>query len=361
MQNSPSRVGPASTMKRKIVTTAAAGLLLFTSACGTSGESVQANGEASKKMSIAAYPGLFLGLPIYAAQSAGTFTNNGIEPDIVQIAGGPNQAAALSSGDIDTFVFPVNAVLPLREKGQPFKAIVNAQGPAIYTIFGETKAVTDCPTAKDPYPGPLKCLKGQPVGVAQLGGDSFMVLMAMLKDAGLTQSDLNLVAVGASSNLTNAFKAGQIKFAIGVEPAPAMLDSSMGLTTTLVSLAGKDVGETFSPWVGETFWAAEAALKEDPDKFQRFKKAISEAITWLQDPANKDKVVELMQKELNLDEKTARSLADNQLEMFTAQISCPGVEKARAFAISTDALKADNKETCSDITWDGAHDLLVKK
>jgi ABC-type nitrate/sulfonate/bicarbonate transport system substrate-binding protein len=347
-----SRVSTASVL----ATIAAVGALLLTPAYAQ--DTAKAG---AKKFGIAVYPGLFLELPVYAAKSAGIFAKNGIEPDLVLIAGGPNQAAAVTSGDMDAFAFPVNSVLPLRAKGQVFTGIVNLQGPAIYTVFGATDAVNKCPNARDPYPGPLKCLKGQSVGVAQLGGDSFVVFMAMLKDAGLAQKDLNLVSVGASSNLANAFKAGQIKFAIGVEPAPAVLETSLGLTTTLISLAGKDVGDTFSPWVGETFWGFQTAMQKDPEKFTRFKHSIIEAIKWLQDPRNKDKVQAIMQKDMGFDEKTARSLADKQLDTFSATMDCKGFNKAKAFAISTGALPADNKETCKDVMWSGSQDLLVNK
>lgn len=362
MYKAMSKMSGRPSLPRVLAAFGAAGSLLLASACGSSGDGQPASADSgAQKMGVAVYPGLFLELPVYAAESAGIFTKNGLDADIVVIAGGPNQAAAVSSGDMDTFVFPVNSVLPLRAKGQKFTAVVNDQGPAIYTVFGDTEAVSKCPTAKDPYPGPLKCLKGQSVGVAQLGGDSFVVFMTMLKDAGLAQKDLNLVAVGASSNLANAFKAGQIKFAIGTEPAPTMLEHSLGLTTTLVDLAGDDVGDTFNPWVGETFWALDSNLEKNPEKFQRFKKSITEAIDWIQDPANKDKVQAIMEKDMGFDPKTAKALTENQLDMFTAKIDCQGVENARAFAISTGALDAGNKETCDDITWSGAQDLLVKK
>lgn len=347
---------------RVLMTFAAAGSLLLASACGSSDDGQKASADSgAQKIGVAVYPGLFLELPVYAAQSAGIFEKNGLDADIVVIAGGPNQAAAVSSGDMDTFVFPVNSVLPLRAKGQKFSAVVNDQGPAIYSVIGDKDAVAKCPTAKDPYPGPLKCLKGQPVGVAQLGGDSFVVFMTMLKDAGLAQKDLKLVAVGASSNLANAFKAGQIKFAIGTEPAPTMLEHSLDLTTSLVDLDGDDVGDTFNPWVGETFWALDSNLEKNPEKFKRLKDSITQAIAWIQDPANKDKVQSIMQKDMGFDEKTAAALTENKLGMFSAQMSCQGVENARKFAITTGALDSGNTETCEDITWSGAHDILVKK
>jgi len=341
-----------------LVAIAAVGVLLLGSA---SAQNTVGKAIGAKKFGVAVYPGLFLELPVYAARSSGIFAKNGIEADIVLISGGPNQAAAVTSGDMDAFAFPVNSVLPLRAKGQMFTGIVNLQGPAIYTVIGETDAVAKCPTAREPYPGPLKCLKGQSVGVAQLGGDSFVVFMTMLKDAGLAQKDLNLVAVGASSNLANAFKAGQIKFAIGVEPAPTVLEVSLGLTTTLVSLAGKGVGETFTPWVGETFWGFQSAMQKDPEKFTRFKNSIVESIKWIQDPSNKDKVQAIMQKDMGFDEKTARSLADKQLSTFSSSMDCNGFNKAKAFAVTTGALAVDNKETCKDVMWTGSQDLLVNK
>lgn len=314
-----------------------------------------------KKFGIAVYPGLFLELPVYVAKSAGIFTKHGLAADIVLISGGPNQAAAVTSGDLDVFAFPVNSVLPLRAKGQMFTGVVNLQNPAIYTVFGQKDAVAKCPSAREPYPAPMKCLKGQSVGVAQLGGDSFVVFMTMLKDAGLTQRDLDLVAVGASSNLANAFKAGQIKFAIGVEPAPTMLESSLGLTTTLVSLASKEMSGTFAPWVGETFWGFQSAISKDPDKYMRFKNSIVEAIKWLQEPGNRDKVQAIMQKDMGFDEKTARSLAEKELGTFSSTMNCKGFDKAKAFAIATGALPADNKDTCKDVMWSGGQDLLENR
>lgn len=348
---------PSNRGAQMLATLVAVGALLL----GFTSAALSQAPAASKKFVVAVYPGLFLELPVYAAKSAGIFAKNGLDAEIVLIAGGPNQAAAVTSGDADAFAFPVNSILPLRSKGQMFAGIVNLQGPAIYTVFGETDAVAKCPTARDPYPGPMKCLKGQTAGVAQLGGDSFVVFMTMLKDAGLEQKDLNLVAVGASSNLATAFRAGRIKFAIGVEPAPTMLESSLGLTVPLVSLMGKDVSGSFSPWVGETFWGFQTMMKKDPDKFMRFKNSIVEAIKWIHDPSNRAKVQAIMQKDMGFDEKTARSLAEKQLGTFSSTMDCKGFDKAKAFAVTTGALSAESKETCKDVMWSGSQDLLENK
>ena len=58
------------------------------------------------KFGIAVYPGLFLELPVYVAEKTGIFSRNGIKSDIVLVSGGPNQAAAVASGDLDAFAFP---------------------------------------------------------------------------------------------------------------------------------------------------------------------------------------------------------------------------------------------------------------
>ncbi|HEX5534105.1 MAG TPA: ABC transporter substrate-binding protein [Actinomycetales bacterium] len=334
---------------------------LLVAACGASGDAMAGQDAARESMSVATYPGLFLGMPLYAAQSEGFFEQRGLDVELVTVAGGPNQAAAVSSGSLDAFSFTVNSILALRAQGEDFRAIVNNQPRSQNLVFGSKELVEACGTARDPYPAPIACLKGRTVGVPQLGGDIYWVLRSLLEDAGLAIEDVDLVAVGASSNLPNAFQAKTIDYAVGVQPAPAMLDQSLDLTATLLDLSDDDVGDTFSPWVGQSFFALQSELERSPEKFELFQAAIGDATTWLQDPANTEKVSKLIQKELGVDAATANYLADSKVGIFDTRMSCEGIEKVSKWAVSTGQVKESDALPCAELVWSGATDLLVDK
>jgi NitT/TauT family transport system substrate-binding protein len=332
---------------------------LALSACSSTpeGAGTGAGGAEVLDISVATYPGLFLGMPVYAASDKGFFTKHGLNAELVPVAGGPNQVSAVASGSLDIFSYTVNSIMALRAQGQDFRMVVNNQPKSMNVVIGSKDVIDQCATATDPYPNQIKCMAGHTVGVPQLGGDIYWVLRSLMEDAGLSIEDVELVAVGASSNLPAAFQSGNVEFAVGVEPAPATLNGSLGRTTTLLDLSSDEVGSTFDPWVGQSFYATKSALDANPAKYERFRDAIAEATLWLQDPENSEEVAALAVKHLGIDQAAAQHLATKKVNIFADKLTCDGVDKVGRWAATTGQLKETDVISCTDLVWDKAQIL----
>lgn len=164
----------------------------------------------------------------------------------------PNGAAqAVVSGQYD-----VNTGLPLAP-------VVDAG----LTLFGPSQATTDYFLLSDPSIKSLKQLKGKKVAVSHTFTPDYVLLLAALKKAALTISDIHLVVAGDTSDAISELAAGQAQAVWGHS---SDLPAAKGKYNVLAS------GDSVLPGAADSFLAATPSwLKTHP--------AIAEAVdlAWL--------------------------------------------------------------------------------
>jgi NitT/TauT family transport system substrate-binding protein len=149
----------------------------------------------------------------------GFFKEQGIEPDITWTEGGASNEQAIISGSVDIGVATgYLGIISAYVKGAPVR-IVSAEATGAPDMFWYAKATSGIKSLKD--------LHGKTVAFSNPGSSSNLILMTLLKEAGM--DDVKLVAIGAAPNGLPQVMTGQLDASWCVPP------------TGLRELAAKDI------------------------------------------------------------------------------------------------------------------------
>src|SRR5258706_7596304 len=116
-------------------------------------------------------------LPLTIAESLGYFKDEGLEPTIVDFAGGSRALQAVIGGSADVVSGAFEHTLNMQAKGQPMRAFV-LQGRTPQIVLGVgTKAMPDYKSIAD--------LKGKKIGVTAPGSSTNILANFVLGRGGL--------------------------------------------------------------------------------------------------------------------------------------------------------------------------------
>jgi ABC-type nitrate/sulfonate/bicarbonate transport system substrate-binding protein len=209
---------------RTAVPVVAAAVLAATAACGggspPSGGGSGAGG-GPMAVSITQFATSFASLPEYVANRKGFFSDNGLKATMVQVANGTAASQAVLSGSADMSTNSIYEILAAHQKGQPLQYIAGG----VAGGFGEivTAPGQTLPHAKEGFPGVVQDLKGKRVGVSSIGAGTYYELTFLLDKAGMTPSDVTIVAAGALPAQLAALQAGQIDAFMAQEPVTSQV------------------------------------------------------------------------------------------------------------------------------------------
>lgn len=181
-------------MNRRLLALAATPLIL--AACNgtgaTTASSAAGSGSAS---SAAATQKLTIGLsyvpdiqfaPFYVAKEKGYFTDAGLDVTIRHHGANEQLFGALQSGGEDVLYAGGDEAMQARSEG--VKVVNVGTVYQRFPVVAITRADSGIATAKD--------LKGKTIGVPGQYGESWFGLLAILKNAGLTQKDVTIQTIG---------------------------------------------------------------------------------------------------------------------------------------------------------------------
>ncbi|MGV3635082.1 MAG: aliphatic sulfonate ABC transporter substrate-binding protein [Pseudorhodoplanes sp.] len=194
----------------------------------------------------------------YAAET-GKFEQNGVKVELKPFAAGPAMLPALAANEIDfgwMGEFPATTGF--------------ANGLPIQIVLVQSELPTDVRLVANPAAGisTLADLKGKKIGVT-IGSTSHHHVLLALAAAKLEEKDVTLVNL-APAAMVPAYTAGQVDAIFTWEPGSGELEKQGGrvLATT------KSLGSM----TGLFGIASTAYLQKNPDEFQKFLKAWSQAL-----------------------------------------------------------------------------------
>ncbi len=227
------------------------------------------------QVGLPAIPPVFATVLQYTAQDAGIYKKYGIEPTLRPFDSGAAAARAVQSGNIDTSLSPTPVVINM-------VANANVDMVAIWGMENPTwvLATTDAAIKK------CADVKGQSVGVDSINGARSVALREMIAPCNLKSADVQEVAL--SSNVGAAMIAGQLKVGVlHMDDVPVIeeqLKRPLGRVTTM-----REVNPVNHYLVLVTL---RDNLAKNRDAFVRLLAAQIEAVRYLRDPANADKVAQ---------------------------------------------------------------------
>ncbi|MGE3620630.1 MAG: ABC transporter substrate-binding protein [Acidimicrobiia bacterium] len=287
-----------------------------------------------------------LGLPVFVADSEGFFEENGIELTITEVPGGPAAATALLAGDADVMINAPDSVLLAHEQGQPLKIIGALTVRGVNTILVQEDFPT--PNLAAGYPEVMKDLEGSTVGVTQLGSAAENFFRLLATDAGMDpDADFTFVAVGLANTALPAFQQRQIDVWMGFEPGTSMALHQLGFAKSVVDFRdgeGPDALVDYSPNILAT---TQDFIDDQPEVVACYVDAVRQAQEWIQDPANRDALDDLVVDGLKLDAGLLPGLIDDNLEVFGTDVPVDNIQNAIDYLTEFGLLK--NPVTYEDV------------
>jgi NitT/TauT family transport system substrate-binding protein len=249
---------------------------------------LRAQGSVEKpKVSIAVGgKNLLYYLPLTVAEALGYYKDEGLEPQIVDFAGGSQALRAVVGGSADVVSGAFEHTVNMQSKGQRLKAFV-LQGRAPQIVLAVSrKAMPNFKTVAD--------LKGKKIGVTAPGSSTNIVANFVLAKAGLKPSDVSFVGVGATSAAVAAVRAGQIDALSHLDPVITILDRAGELQIVTDTRVVAEADRVFGgPMPSACLYAPEGFVEKNPGTVQALANAIVRADKWIQaaGPADIIKVV----------------------------------------------------------------------
>lgn len=219
--------------------------------------------------------GVFGYLPLEIAQYKGFYKEEDLDAELIFFPGGPAAATALFAGSVDYLG---------AGQGEAIGAAISGKPLTILSVFldnpGLVLAINS--NLKDKIKVPAD-LKGQKIGVTQIGAGSHMALNTILANNGVSKSDIEVLAVGSDTALA-AINAGQVAGAILNDPF-AVIAKESGNAFWLVDLSlDKDMlanmGATKFMWLG--LLGVRSSLANNEERTQRVVNALYKACKYLQ-------------------------------------------------------------------------------
>lgn len=241
------------------------------------------------------YQGAYTSLTAHVALDQGFYKKHGLDAELVVAASGPAGVAAMLGGSIDFAEPPADQVILNVLKGTDLKMVVGNEIRNFYSVIARDKK--SLPNAAKGYPDVIRDLKGKTIGVNALGATTHLMMNAVLLDAGMSPNDVTYLAVGSATTGLAAWQAGRVDVQVAFTPFTQIVTGD-GSGEIILDLS-KGEGPAALTQLGgafEGFAAKGDYIKNNKPTVDAFIKAHVDAITWMKDPANRDKLTELVNK-----------------------------------------------------------------
>lgn len=235
------------------------------------------------------FPGAYSSITVHVADELGFYEKNGLKVETVPAQSSSAAIAAMLGGSIDIVESGADLVLSNIDKGVGIKYLMANETKNYATLVVSDKVAT--PHAGDGYPAIMQDLKGLRFGVNAIGSTLHLAAVLMLKEAGMTDQDVQFVATGTGANTVAAWQAGTVDVQMTFAPVPELIEA-LGLGHTVLVLAneGPEVlkfQNLYSGWV-----ATQEFTETHKAAADAFIAAMKESIDWIKDPSNNARLLE---------------------------------------------------------------------
>lgn len=266
-------------------------MLLACAMFWTTGVVAQGKGETVRVVDA---PGIG-NMPLRVAIRKGLCDKYGIKCESKIIPTGPLAVQTLLAGDLEVVFTATEVFILAAARGADLKILpVNGVRTPIFFIAGGAHLET--PNASKGYPAVMQDLKGKKIGVTSRGSGAEQQLVDMLKGAGLSSSDVTIVAVGAPNTAFPALTNKQIDAVVTFEPFGAMCEVTKMCRVVVDPRAGNGPKELIllGPAAVTNAVRADWAQK-NPHVIEAYGRALAEANAFVNNPANMAELTQISQ------------------------------------------------------------------
>ena len=213
-------------------------------------------------------------LPLTIAEQLGYFSDEGLQVEIIDFAGGAKALQAMMGGGADVVAGGFDHVMVMRARGQKLIAFV-LQGatPAISLGVARNRAAA--------YGSP-KDLKGMKIGVSAPGSSTHAFINHLLASAGLAPDEVSIIGVGTGPGAVAAMQAGHLDAIANIEPSITRLEKAGTIQVVVETVSVRGATAVFgSPLPSGSLYAREAFIQANPGSVQALTNALVRALKWL--------------------------------------------------------------------------------
>jgi len=263
-------------MKRSFVRRDFLGATAAASAAVVLPSLVRAQALEKRKITIAVGgKNLLYYLPLTIAEQLKFFTEEGLEIEIVDFAGGARALQAVVGGSADVVSGAFEHTLNMQAKGQPMRAFA-LQGRAPQIVLAvSSKTMANYKSVAD--------LKGKKIGVTAPGSSTNVMSNFVLSKAGIRPADVSYVGVGASQGAVAAIRAGQVDAISNLDPVITILQRAGDIRIISDTRDPAESEKVFGgPMPAGCLYAPSAFTEKSPNTAQALANAIVRANKWIQ-------------------------------------------------------------------------------
>lgn len=227
-------------------------------------------------------------------------------------------------------------------------------------LFISARADVPLPNRAKGYPAVMADFKGLKVGVPARGAAGEVYLNVMLKDGGLSPSDVTVVGVGGPQTAYTSMVVGkQVDAAVTFSPGKELCEANKSCVTVVDMTRGEGPALFRTPSASSVILVVRRQWADsNPALMAAFYAAMKDAAMWIHDPANFDALVDLYRPNLKIDvpdpDALLKSWVKNSVENYPLDLAVnrDGVKAALDFAIANKML--DKSVDVSRLVWDKA-------
>jgi ABC-type nitrate/sulfonate/bicarbonate transport system substrate-binding protein len=158
--------------------------------------------------------------PLWTTKEASLFEKNGLNVQLIFLKGGTEAAQALITGDIPFAMTGGSGVISSNLAGSGTMILAGLENEILFK-FVTAREITS----------PDK-LRGQKLGVASLGGSTYLATLRALQQFALKPSDVTILAIGNAPTRLTAVQSGSIQGAVFLPPE-TLVAKKLGLNILL--------------------------------------------------------------------------------------------------------------------------------
>lgn len=230
---------------------------------------------------------------------AGIFKKNGLELQIVALAGGAKLHAAMTARSLD-IALGAGTDFGLIVKGAPEKGVaVLATKPSNIVIQGNTKnGITT-----------IAALKGKKVAVSSVGALTYWMAQKLSQHEGWGLNGVEIVATGGGQANVAGFETGSLDAAVTSYEAALRVEQA-GKGKILLSF-----GDIVDPFIAHVIYATDDVMAKHPDTLRRFLKAWYETVAY--GKSHKAEAIKYSQPQTMLSGDLASKVYDLEMPTFS--------------------------------------------
>jgi NitT/TauT family transport system substrate-binding protein len=278
--------------------------------------------------------------PLWVAQKEGFFKDVGIDNvQATEMAGGAAIQPAIQSGQLDLGWSNVVSVVIAKPQGFSFKFI----GGGTWIGPGAERNQVVLVKKDSPIKSP-KDLVGKRYGVNTLGNIAEVSVRSWLDHNGVDPNKVKIVELGTPITVPPLVQ-GRVDAVSANEPAV-----TIGLQTGKVRILAENPYKGLGKEVFLAGWIAnQKFLEQNPKTVKAFNEAISKAVAWTRDPANKDAFNQLLAQNTGLaPDVVSKQVMSITKDQVTATDIQPWIDATKKYGLLKETFPPE------DVLWQGS-------